>query len=50
MELLQDGVIMMPKADGFEEDEAEQAHHPSEDDFYLSSDFEALLDKRHVVE
>ena len=36
--------------EGFEEEEAEQAHHPSEDDFYLSSDLEALLDKRHVVE
>jgi transcription-repair coupling factor (superfamily II helicase) len=36
--------------DGFEEEEVDQAHHPSEDDFYLSSDLEVLLNKRHVVE
>ncbi len=36
--------------EGFEEEELDQAHHPNEDDFYLSSSLDALLDERHVVE
>jgi transcription-repair coupling factor (superfamily II helicase) len=35
---------------GFEEDESEQVQHLGEDDFYISSDLDALMDKRHVVE
>lgn len=36
--------------DGFEEEGTEQVQHISENDFYISADLEALLDKRHVVE